>query len=450
MRKVIIKARQRFQRTGPAGVAMLLLLLVFCSSINALPLVDWAEPMMHNPLASPYGGLTEHNRLEFEKKADERVEQLVNDLVNTAKDLAKNQTLSLETTVPKTIPFLDEADFLGERLKAESQFVAKKILGQLPALEMLFLPEGDVRKYKINNTLSYLLLQSSTPWTTGDQNPSVGFTKNPTIQVKGMPGPVSYELALAMKLADSDGSVQPKDLLKMAVEVCGGDYPAATLVAHNLLKEIAYSQRDGVKSVLSTIPIEGKNTQQVGETAQKFQNAMSGYQFDIIETESPPPIGAKLKRQKDIFYTEIAVGLDDPQSDYLSKKLVQLRVEGDPHLGDKMGPWYHIFGVLHLSSVAEGGRLTARTWAEFENLLRHVPGFSSGPDYFKELMNSIVGGRCGEILDEIYENIPPDPPPPPNPPSQYIVVNNEKKDWFCTNRPDIGTPMPISPLARKQ
>ena len=103
-----------------------------------------------------------------------------------------------------------------------------------------------------------------------------------------------------------------------------------------------------------------------------------------------------------------------------------------------------------MSSVAEGGRITAKTWAEAENLLRHAPGFSSGPDYFKELMNSIVGGRCGEILDEIENNMPPDPPPPPDPSPQHIVVNNEKKDWFCTNRPNIGTPMPISPLARKQ
>lgn len=437
MRKVIMKARQRFQRTGPAGVAMLLLLLFFCPSTNALPLIDWADPIIHNPLASPYGGATETNRLDFEKRANEQAEQLVNDLMNTGKDLAKNENLSLKTKVPKTTAFLDEVDFLGERLKGITQAVAKTIL--------LGYPEGDVTKYKINNTLSYLLLQSSQPSVTGAQNPFVGFTKNPTMQVKEMPGPVSQELALALKVADSaDGSVEPKDLLKMAVEVCEGDYPAATLVAHNFLKEIAYSKRDGIPSIFSTLPITGKNLQQTKEMVQKYKDATSGYQLGYFDPEGPPDtIGPKLKGQKGNFYTDVAVGLG-PDSDYLSKKLVQLRVGSDPHLGDKMGPWYHIFGVLHLSSVAEGGRWTADAWAKAENLLRHAPGFSSGPDYFKELMNSIVGGRCGEILDEIEKNIPPDSPP------QHIVVNNKKEDWFCTNRPNIGTPMPISPLARKQ
>ena len=432
-----MKARQCFQRTGPAGVAMLLLLLFFCSSINALPLIDWADPIIHSPYGDPYGTRTELKRVDFEKKADERVEQLVNDLMNTGKDLAKNENLSLKTKVPKTTAFLDEVDFLGERLKGITQAVAKTIL--------LGYPEGDVTKYKINNTLSYLLLQSSQPSVTGMQNPFVGLTKNPTMEVKGMPGPVSQELALAMKVADSpDGSVEPKDLLKMAVEVCEGDYPAATLVAHNFLKEIAYSKRDGIPSIFSTLPITGKNLQQTKEMVQKYKDATSGYQLGYFDPEGPPAgIGPKLKGQKGNFYTEVAVGLDS-DSTFLSKKLVQLRVESDPHLGDKMGPWYHIFGVLHLSSVAEGGRLTANAWAKAENLLRHAPGFSSGPDYFKELMNSIVGGRCGEILDEIEKNIPPDSPP------QHIVVNNKKEDWFCTNRPNIGTPMPISPLARKQ
>ncbi len=441
MRKVIMRARQRFQRTGPAGVAMLLVLLFSCSSINALPLIDWADPIMHGSLTKP---AIDYERIDFEKRADEQGKRLVNDLINTAKDLAKNETLSLETNVPKTTPFLDEVDFLGERLKGISQAVAKTIL--------LGYPEGDVTKYKINNTLSYLLLQSSQPSVTGAQNPFVGFSKNPTVQVKGMPGPVSQELALAMKVADcADGSIEPKDLLKMAVEVCGGDYPAATLVAHNFLKEVAYSKRDGIPSVFSTLPIAGKNLQQTKKMVEEYQDAMSGYQLDFFDTEGPPAgIGSKLKRKEGDFYTEVAVGLGS-NDNYLSNKLVQLRVDGDPHLGDKMGPWYHVFGVLHLSSVAEGGRITAKTWAEAENLLRHAPGFSSGPDYFKELMNSIVGGRCGEILDEIYENIPPDPPPQrPEPTPQHIVVNNEKKDWFCTNRPNIGTPMPISPLARKQ
>ncbi len=442
MRKVIIKARQRFQRTVPVGVTMLLLLLVFCSSTKALSLSDWGEGIGFSDFKSAEEAQAVLDRLDFQEKAKKRVEQLVGDLMNTGKDLAKYETLSLETKVPKTTPFLDEADFLGERFKGGLQTYLK-VLGWWDG--------GDIRDYKVNDTLTFLLLNSAQPSQTGTQNPFVGFSKNPTVEVKGMPGPVSYELALAMKLADSpDGSVQPKDLLKMAVEVCEGDYPAATLVAQNFLKEIAYSPRDHLPSVFFIPSIAGKNVQQTTEMVQKFQDAMPGFQFDFFDREGPPPIGPKLMKKKGDFYNEVVVGLNDYQSDYLSKKLVQLRVEGDPHLGDKMGPWYHIFGVLHLSSVAEGGRLTAKTWAEAENLLRHVPGFSSGPDYFKELMNSIVGGRCGEILDEIEKNMPPDPPPPPNPPSQHIVVNNEKKDWFCTNRPDIGTPMPISPLARKQ
>ena len=442
MRKVIIKARQRFQRTVPVGVTMLLLLLVFCSSTKALSLSDWGEGIGFSDFKSAEEAQAVLDRLDFQEKAKKRVEQLVGDLMNTGKDLAKYETLSLETKVPKTTPFLDEADFLGERFKGGLQTYLK-VLGWWDG--------GDIRDYKVNDTLTFLLLNSAQPSQTGTQNPFVGFSKNPTVQVKGMPGPVSQELALAMKVADcADGSIEPKDLLKMAVEVCGGDYPAATLVAHNFLKEVAYSKRDGIPSVFSTLPIAGKNLQQTKKMVEEYQDAMSGYQLDFFDTEGPPAgIGSKLKRKEGDFYTEVAVGLGS-NDNYLSNKLVQLRVDGDPHLGDKMGPWYHVFGVLHLSSVAEGGRITAKTWAEAENLLRHAPGFSSGPDYFKELMNSIVGGRCGEILDEIEKNMPPDPPPPPDPSPQHIVVNNEKKDWFCTNRPNIGTPMPISPLARKQ
>ncbi len=179
MREVIMKARQRFQRTVPAGVTMLLLLLVFCPSTKALSLSDWGEGISVSHFKSAEEAQAVLDRLDFEEKAKKRVEQLVGDLMNTGKDLAKNETLSLETKVPKTTPFLDEADFLGERLKGISQAIAKTIL--------LGYPKGDVTKYKINNTLSYLLLQSSQPSVTGAQNPFVGFSKNPTMQVKGMP-----------------------------------------------------------------------------------------------------------------------------------------------------------------------------------------------------------------------------------------------------------------------
>ncbi|MCK7581313.1 MAG: hypothetical protein MZV65_40565 [Chromatiales bacterium] len=57
---------------------------------------------------------------------------------------------------------------------------------------------------------------------------------------------ISRELALALRVSQAqDGSLTPADLMRMSLDVCGGDYPSATLTAHNFLKEIAYSGRGG-------------------------------------------------------------------------------------------------------------------------------------------------------------------------------------------------------------
>ncbi|MGC9384952.1 MAG: toxin-antitoxin system YwqK family antitoxin [Kosmotogaceae bacterium] len=69
----------------------------------------------------------------------------------------------------------------------------------------------------------------------------------------------------------------------------------------------------------------------------------------------------------------------------ISNKLVNLRPPGDIFSHDKMGPWYHIFGVMFLGSVSIW-KYTARTWAYAEKIFRRV-GFTdtnSPKDPFKE------------------------------------------------------------------
>jgi hypothetical protein len=51
----------------------------------------------------------------------------------------------------------------------------------------------------------------------------------------------SYESALADRMIESPGGLMPADVMRMALDVTGGDYPLATLTAHNLLKELKYS-----------------------------------------------------------------------------------------------------------------------------------------------------------------------------------------------------------------
>ena len=328
----------------------------------------------------------------YQAVADRAVKDLVAELVQSICDkqkLGKTKKVT-QTSVPESRAVADELKYLAERIVDYPT--------QWMGLDQEF-----------NQSLSYLLFHSEQPTLTGAQNPFVKFTKDATVTVPDVPVPVSRELALAMKVAKAGNeSLAPKDVLGMALEVTGGDYPAAALVAHNFLKEITYSGRSRFEATFD-VGTAGSSGNEADDVRRKRHVAMfknTGF------TVYPRGNG------------QLNIGMVSGAPD-LAGKLKNLRGAGDPHGGDKMGPWYHSFGVLFLSSTAKGGRYTAETWAQVEGLARHVPFFSSKPDYFKELFTNAVGARSGAILDCLNQDVataePPKPPPPAPPPPRPAV-----------------------------
>lgn len=178
--------------------------------------------------------------------------------------------------------------------------------------------------------LGFLLTESGLPSSVSD-NPYVELTKN-------LSGGSSKELALAQKIIASGGNLMPDDVMGMALDVCAGDYWLATLTAHNMLKEVTYAERSGQPPVLGW---NGANT----DDATKFQIVRPG---DV------------------------------------TSKLANMRPAGDQFFTDKMGPWYHMYGLLFIGGMASGSEADFLAW--MENMTRKLH-LGSDPDNFKEDMN---------------------------------------------------------------
>lgn len=389
---------------APRLAAACLLSLIAISS-HAQILLPMPDPML--PLNSDVSEVTLRlNKPAYQIESDLAIAQSMDALVKRMCELAKAGEVHQlsQTTAPHSAAVFDEAKYVIERIVDRGM----DLIGS----------ESDS-----STSLSYLLFHSEQPSMTGVQNPYVGHTKRSAVKSADGKAMLSRELALALKVAQSkDGALQPADLMKMAVEVCGGDYPSATLTAHNFLKEVAYSGRgSGLQAVFMRVDrFPGKdeaakllNKQLRSEWRQRLQ----GTPLDIYEMEN-----------------DFVIRME-PGAPQLAAKLANVRVTGDPHLNDKMGPWYHAFGVLFLSSVANGGRYTAQLWADVEGAARHIPGMPSKPDYFKEGFTSRAGAISGQLIDCVNTK-----------PAAYISVQHKQKDWYCTNRPEIVAPVQLPPI----
>jgi hypothetical protein len=152
----------------------------------------------------------------------------------------------------------------------------------------------------------------------------------------------------------------PADVLKMALEVTGGDYPLATLTAHNLLKELKYS-----------------STAQGGNGV-----ALVGWFADSRGTDADA-LGGALR------------GYDSRHTSALVAQLVNLRHTDDPlYAVDPVGPWYHQFGVLFIGSVTSGDEASLSAWVE--NATRWI-GLGSSRDAFKQATNTCAGMLANAI-----------------------------------------------------
>lgn len=189
------------------------------------------------------------------------------------------------------------------------------------------------RFYEENgDTLGFMLTESAQPSGVSG-NPYVDATMN---QVNGGK---SYQQLLAERITASSGNLMPDQVLGMALDVTGGDYWLATLTAHNLLKEVAYASRN-------------KRQAMIGWEAGKPDNADS---WAMLNTND------------------------------ILDKLSQLRPSGDKYSSDKIGPWYHMYGLFFVGGMLSGTE--AEFMAGMENLTRSL-GLGSSNDPFKEQMNS--------------------------------------------------------------
>lgn len=164
------------------------------------------------------------------------------------------------------------------------------------------------------DALGWLLTRREAP--RYPDNPYVTLTRD---LAPGDTASVSYESRLAASLATGDGPFQPQDALALALGVAGGDYPLASLVAHNLLKEIAYASRDGTGALVGWSASDRGSA----DDAQALSNAQY-----------------------------VVVSADDVQA--LAAKLAALRPADDPRADDKLGPWVHLFGTLFLGALVGG------------------------------------------------------------------------------------------------
>ncbi|MBX7131866.1 MAG: hypothetical protein K1X67_04215 [Fimbriimonadaceae bacterium] len=195
-------------------------------------------------------------------------------------------------------------------------------------------------------SLGYCLPYSDQP-SDLPKNPWVAITK-----VRDGSGK-SLEEKLFERLRGSQ-NLTPPEVLSLALDVTGNDYPLATLTAHNLLKEVAYAQASMV----------------IGWDAKAGPTAKS----------------ARVVKP-----------------DQVLDHLINLRPRGDRFFSDKDGPWYHIYGIFFVGAVAPPG--TDRLLAESENALRTLK-FWATQDETKKAINTASAAMGSALALQVQYGIP--------------------------------------------
>ncbi len=181
----------------------------------------------------------------------------------------------------------------------------------------------------------------------------------------------SCEQRLEDAILASSGNLTPADVMEMALQASGGNYPLATLVAHNLLKNIAY---------------QGRQQQRL--------------------------IGGLMSRgRQDVSFPE--------RYGAVSGKLVNLRSAP----GDKMGIWYHAFVPLAIASwTGDPSEADSAIFKEYAvRWLGSLTNMGSPMDEEKRASDKCFAQsahdvRNAQALAEPPTKPPAPPPPPPPPP----------------------------------
>lgn len=168
-----------------------------------------------------------------------------------------------------------------------------------------------------------------------------------------------YEPALQSQILNSSGQLTPADVLRMALDLTGGNYTLATLTAHNLLKNVAYIGRDAA------------------EAAQNEHRSHPTSDEDVL-----------------VF----ALQDEGKKVVEVTSKLINLR--GNPAAKDKLGPWYHGFGLLFLDSVTSTAQTQIMETAEHFTRYFGLGGSPRDPE--KEAWDDSVVSAIREIHPIIY------------------------------------------------
>lgn len=117
----------------------------------------------------------------------------------------------------------------------------------------------------------------------------------------------SYVPLLRQKILEvkTAGSLEPADVLEMALDITHGNYPLAVLTAHNMLKDVAFTGRD--------IVAKGSNPTSFAKNGTTL--------LDQLRPQA-----------------QIASRLDDLRQDPAAS-------------ADKLGPWYHAFAILSIGAI---------------------------------------------------------------------------------------------------
>jgi len=234
--------------------------------------------------------------------------------------------------------------------------------------------------------LGVFLTDSAQPSETGLKNPYVRTTKATTgaatVNQTGRLVKMSFEMALARRIIRSRGSLSPGDVFRMAVEVTKGDVPLAALVAHNLLKEAAYGRRRHKPMILATIGKRLGTGKQYPE-----QRAIRKAYADAFDNKG---------NFQGINF------IADPE--IIRSKLQDIRPVYDSQIDDRLGPWYHTFGLIFVGTNPAVGEGAANLGALTETVTRFL-NLGSGRSPGKEAAN-ICGARLVSLMNRNMELSP--------------------------------------------
>jgi hypothetical protein len=148
-----------------------------------------------------------------------------------------------------------------------------------------------------------------------------------------------HERKLRLKILASPGRLMPADVLQLALEVTGGRYPLAVLATHNLLKNTTVKGRQAIESTLKLGPAAYR-----GPVRDRYLATLREHNVVVA-------------------------------------KLASLRA-APATSADKLGPWYHAFGVLTAAALVDS--TTAGYGVMTEHLVKWFKAFRNEGGFNKE------------------------------------------------------------------